>query len=167
MYEMRIYLLNNTKPYREGDEEYSGDWFDCPVDFEEIKEKLGVEQEEQLLIADYELPFHVNTDTSIWGVNENCRKVQEIEGTPVGNEIEIIQKKWFYSFEDFFENKEEIRHYDAYDGESLARILLTEEQLYGEIPAALQNHIDYASIGQELEANDEYLFTTSGVFRYR
>ncbi len=41
MYEMRIYLLNNTKPYREGDEEYSGDWLDCPVDFEEIKEKLG------------------------------------------------------------------------------------------------------------------------------
>ena len=24
MQEMRIYLLNNTKPYREGDEEYSG-----------------------------------------------------------------------------------------------------------------------------------------------
>lgn len=111
MYEMRIYLLNNTKPYREGDEEYSGDWFDCPVDFEEIKEKLGVEHEEQLMIADYELPFHVNTDTSIWEVNENCRKVQEIEGTPVGNEIEAIQKKWFYSFEDFFENKEEIWYY--------------------------------------------------------
>lgn len=108
---MRIYLLNNTKPYREGDEEYSGDWFDCPVDFEEIKEKLGVEHEEQLMIADYELPFHVNTDTSIWEVNENCRKVQEIEGTPVGNEIEAIQKKWFYSFEDFFENKEEIWYY--------------------------------------------------------
>ena len=27
MQEMRIYLLNNTKPYREGDEEYSGAWF--------------------------------------------------------------------------------------------------------------------------------------------
>ena len=24
MQEMRIYLLNNTKPYREGEEEYSG-----------------------------------------------------------------------------------------------------------------------------------------------
>lgn len=167
VYEMRIYLLNNTKPYREGEEEYSGDWFDCPVDFEEVKEKLGVEHEEQLLIADYELPFHVNTDTSIWEVNENCRKIQEIEDTPVGNEIEAIQKKWFYSFEDFFNNKDEIRYYDAYDGESLARILLTEEQLYGEIPAVLQNHIDYASVGQELEANDEYLFTASGVFRYR
>ena len=35
--EMRVYLLNNTKPYREGDEEYSGAWFNCPVDFEEIR----------------------------------------------------------------------------------------------------------------------------------
>ena len=32
MQEMRVYLLNNTKPYREGDEEYSGAWFNCPVD---------------------------------------------------------------------------------------------------------------------------------------
>ena len=41
---MRIYLLNNTKPYRDGDEEYAGEWFNCPVDFEEVKEKLGVER---------------------------------------------------------------------------------------------------------------------------
>ena len=38
--------LNNTKPYRDGDEEYAGEWFNCPVDFEEVKEKLGVENEE-------------------------------------------------------------------------------------------------------------------------
>ena len=29
MQEMRIYLLNNTKPYREGEEEYSGAWFNA------------------------------------------------------------------------------------------------------------------------------------------
>ena len=57
MQEMRIYLLNNTKPYREGEEEYSGAWFNCPVDFEEVREKIGVEHEEQIEIADYELPF--------------------------------------------------------------------------------------------------------------
>lgn len=43
MQEMRIYLLNNKKPYRESDEEYSGAWFNCPVDFEEIREKIGME----------------------------------------------------------------------------------------------------------------------------
>ena len=34
MQEMRIYLLNNTKPYHDEDDGYSGDWFNCPVDFE-------------------------------------------------------------------------------------------------------------------------------------
>ena len=63
MQEMRIYLLNNTKPYREGDEEYSGAWFNCPVDFEEVREKIGVEHEEQIEIADYELPFDLHSDT--------------------------------------------------------------------------------------------------------
>lgn len=95
MQEMRIYLLNNTKTYREGDEEYSGAWFDCPVDFEEVKEKLGVEHEEQIEIADYELPFDLHSDMPLWEINANCRMVLELEGTPIGNEMKAIQQKWF------------------------------------------------------------------------
>ena len=34
---MRLYILNITKPYSDG---YTGEWFDCPVDFEEVKEKI-------------------------------------------------------------------------------------------------------------------------------
>lgn len=94
---MRIYLLNNTKLYREGDEDYSGDWFNCPVDFEEVREKLGVEHEEQIEIADYELPFDLHSDMPLWEINANCRMVLELEGTPVGNEMKAIQQKWFSS----------------------------------------------------------------------
>ena len=86
MQEMRIYLLNNTKPYHDEDDGYSGDWFSCPVDFEEVKEKLGVEHEEQIEIADYELPFDVHSDMPLWEINANCRMVLEMEGTPIGNE---------------------------------------------------------------------------------
>lgn len=93
MQEMRVYLLNNTKPYREGDEEYSGAWFNCPVDFEEIREKIGVEHEEQIEIADYELPFDLHSDTQLWEINANCRMVLELEGTPIGNEMKAIQQK--------------------------------------------------------------------------
>ena len=114
MQEMRIYLLNNTKPYREGDEEYSGAWFNCPVDFEEVREKIGVEHEEQIEIADYELPY-----------------------------------------------------YDVGDGAALAEYLIREEYVFGEIPHELLKHIDYHSYGSELEMDDRYLFTTSGVFRYQ
>lgn len=75
---MRIYLLNNTKPYRDGDEEYAGEWFNCPVDFEEVKEKLGVENEEQIEIADYELPFDIHSDMPLWEINANCRIISVI-----------------------------------------------------------------------------------------
>ena len=143
MYEMRIYLLNNTKPYSEDEDGYSGEWFNCPVDFEEVKEKLGVEHEEQIVIADYELPFLVQSDTSIWEVNRNCRMVLEMEGTPVGNDMKAIQGKWFTNFEDFIDHKDEIHHYDVQDAPSLAQFLITEESVFGEIPADLLKHIDY------------------------
>ena len=42
MYEMRLYILNPTKPYRDNENDYEGAWFVCPVEFEEIKEKLGI-----------------------------------------------------------------------------------------------------------------------------
>lgn len=118
-------------------------------------------------IADYELPFPVQSDTSIWEVNRNCRMVLEIEGTPVGNEMKAIQEKWFINFEDFIDHKDEIIHYDVQDAQSLAQFLITEESVFGEIPADLLKHIDYASYGRELEASDKYLFTQSGVFRYQ
>ena len=45
--------------------------------------------------------------------------------------------------------------------------LICEENVFGEIPHELQKHIDYHSYGNELEMDDRYLFTTSGVFRYQ
>ena len=35
--------------YHEDFEEYPGAWFSCPVDFEEVKERLGVQSEDCLL----------------------------------------------------------------------------------------------------------------------
>ena len=51
--EMKIYILNTTRFYHEDFEEYPGAWFSCPVDFEEIRERLGVQSEEEIEIEDY------------------------------------------------------------------------------------------------------------------
>ena len=91
----------------------------------------------------------------------------ELEGTPVGNEMKAIQQKWFSSFDEFIDHKDEIRYYDVGDGAALAEYLICEENVFGEIPHELQKHIDYHSYGNELEMDDRYLFTTSGVFRYQ
>ena len=167
MQEMRIYLLNNTKPYREGDEEYSGAWFNCPVDFEEVREKIGVEHEEQIEIADYELPFDLHSDMPLLGNQRQLPHGAGIGGYAYGNEMKAIQQKWFSSFEEFIDHKDEIRYYDVGDGAALAEYLIREEYVFGEIPHELLKHIDYHSYGSELEMDDRYLFTTSGVFRYQ
>ena len=137
------------------------------MDFEEVREKIGVEHEEQIEIADYELPFDLHSDMPLWEINANCRMVLKLEGTPIGNEMKAIQQKWFSSFEEFIDHKDEIRYYDVGDGAALAEYLIREEYVFGEIPHELLKHIDYHSYGSELEMDDRYLFTTSGVFRYQ
>ena len=130
MYEMRIYLLNNTQPYRDDEDEgYTGGWFNCPVDLEEVRERLGVENEEQLEIADYELPFEVHSEMPLWEINVKCRMVQEMEGTPIGNEMKSIIQRWFYGFDEFIDHKDEIRYYDMADGAALAEYLICERNV--------------------------------------
>ena len=162
---MRIYIANLGK-YNEG--ELVGAWFTPPVDFEEVKERIGLNDEyEEYAIHDYELPFDIHSDMPLWEINANCRMVLELEGTPIGNEMKAIQQKWFSSFEEFIDHKDEIRYYDVGDGAALAEYLIREEYVFGEIPHELLKHIDYHSYGSELEMDDRYLFTTSGVFRYQ
>ena len=66
---MRLYILNITKSYSEDEDGYAGEWFNCPVDFEEVKEKLGVKEVEEIEVADYELPFTLMPSMSLWERN--------------------------------------------------------------------------------------------------
>ncbi len=74
------------------------------------------------------------------------------------------KKRWFPSFTEFIYHKDQIHCYPVQDGESLARYLVQEVQLFGEVHPDLLNHIDYASIGRELETSENYLFTDNGIF---
>lgn len=159
--------MNTTRFYHEDYEEYPGAWFNCPVDFEEVKERLGVQSEEEMEIEDYELPFPLEGNTKLWEINALCRIVQDMQGTPLYYEMDSIREKWFGSFEEFIDHKDRIRNYPVQDSETLARVLLLEESVCGEISSDLQNHIDYASFGRELETSEEYLFTDNGVFCYK
>ena len=59
---MRIYIANLGK-YNEG--ELVGAWFTPPVDFEEVKERIGLNDEyEEYAIHDYELPFEIDCSSS-------------------------------------------------------------------------------------------------------
>ena len=57
MDDMQVYIANLGK-YNEG--ELVGAWFTFPIDFEEVKEKIGLNDEyEEYAIHDYEYPLRL------------------------------------------------------------------------------------------------------------
>ena len=89
--------------------------------------------------------FHWRGNTRLWEINALCRMIQEMQGTPLYYEMDVVQKRWFPSFMEFIDHKDQIRCYPVQDGESpLARYLVQEVQLFGEVHPDLLNHIDYA-----------------------
>lgn len=89
MSEMRIYIAN-LGAYNNG--ELKGDWFDLPVDMEEVNETIFELHEldgnghpmGDFAIHDYELPFEISEYESIDTLN---RMVEELEGVSGLEEI--------------------------------------------------------------------------------
>ncbi|MCO7128368.1 antirestriction protein ArdA [Sporolactobacillus shoreicorticis] len=163
--EMKVYITNLGK-YNEG--ELVGAWFTPPVDFEEVKERIGLNHEyEEYAIHDYELPFDIDEYTPIEEINRLCALAEELAGTPIEEEIREIQHHFFGSFEEMVEHKDDIICYsDCDDMTDVARYLLEETGSLGEVPAHLQNYIDYEAYGRDLELEGNFLVTTHGVFEY-
>ncbi|GAY76756.1 MULTISPECIES: antirestriction protein ArdA [Bacillales] len=163
--EMKVYIANLGK-YNEG--ELVGAWFTPPVDFEEVKERIGLNHEyEEYAIHDYELPFDIDEYTPIEEINRLCSLAKELEGTPIEEEMREIQNAFFGSFEEMVEHKDDIICYpDCDDMENVARYLLEESGTLGEVPSHLQNYIDYEAYGRDLELEGNFLVTSHGVFEY-
>lgn len=76
MEDMRVYIANLGK-YNEG--ELVGAWFEPPIDFDEVKERIGLnDRYEEYAIHDYELPFQIEEYTPIEEVNRLCAIVEEL-----------------------------------------------------------------------------------------
>jgi len=165
MEEMRVYIRNLGK-YNEG--ELVGDWFTPPVEYEELKERIGLNDEyEEYAIHDYELPFEIEEYTPLEELNCLCELAEELEGTGFENDIAEIQCAFFSSFEEMVEHKDDIIcHSDCDDMEDVARYYIEESGALGEIPDRLVNYIDYAAFGRDLEIEGSFLTTSHGVYEY-
>lgn len=163
--DMQIYISNSGK-YNEG--ELVGAWFHPPIDVEEVKEKIGLnEQYEEYAIYDYELPFEIDEYTPITEINRLCALIEEIEDTPLFKELREIQDMWFSSLKDLIEHKDDIICYSDCDSmEDVAAYYVEETGQLGEVPANLQNYIDYQALGRDMELEGNFLVTSNGVFEY-
>ncbi|EOH56154.1 antirestriction protein ArdA [Enterococcus faecium EnGen0263] len=165
MEQMQIYIANLGK-YNEG--EQVGAWFTPPVDFDEVKERIGLNDEyEEYAIHDYELPFEIDEYTPIEETNRLCSLVEDLEDTPIGEVASKIQHAFFNSFEEMVEHVDDIICYpDCDDMSDVARYLIEETGSLGEVPTHLQNYIDYESYGRDLELEGNFLVTNRGIFEY-
>lgn len=163
--EMQVYIANLGK-YNEG--ELVGAWFTPPIDIEDMKEKIGLNGEyEEYAVHDYELPFEIDEYTPISEINRLCAMVQELEGSPIYHELSEIQSYWFDSLEELLEYQDDIMHYpDCENMADVARYFVEETGALGEVPAHLQNYIDYEAFGRDLEISGNFLVTSHGVFEY-
>ena len=163
--EMQVYIANLGK-YNEG--ELVGAWFRPPIDMEDVAEKIGLNGEyEEYAVHDYELPFEIGEYTPISEINRLCAMVEELEGFPIYNELSEIQNMWFNSLGELLEHQEDIICYSDCDSMAdVARYLVEETGSLGEVPAHLQNYIDYDAYGRDLEIQGNFLVTSHGVFEY-
>ena len=161
MEEMRIYIANLGK-YNEG--ELVGAWFAPPVDFEEVKERIGLNDEyEEYAIHDYELPFEIDEYTPIEEVNRLCEMVEDLP-EHIQEELSELQS-YFGSIEELCEHEDDIIcHSGCDDMADVARCYLEESGQLGELPAHLQNYIDYAAYGRDMELEGTFVVTNHGVY---
>lgn len=163
---MQVYVANLGK-YNEG--ELVGAWFTPPIDFDDLAEKIGLNNEyEEYAIHDYELPFDVDEYMPIAEINRLCEGISELEGTAIYDELKEIKSMWFNSFDELIDNKDDIISYSDCDSmEDVARFLIEESGQLSEVPANLQNYIDYQSLGRDMEIEGNFLVTSHGVFEYQ
>lgn len=163
--DMRVYLVNAVK-YNEG--ETIGAWFAPPIDIEELKERLLLDNENtDYVIHDYDLPFCIDEHIKIEELNRLCALAEKLEGKPVEHEIKAVQDYFFSSFEDLVEHVDDIKYYPYDNMTEVARYLILEKGELGEIPIFLRDYINYEEYGHDLElCSSDFLVTSYGVFEY-
>lgn len=160
MDEWNFYIANLEK-YAGGEK---GMWFSAPINIEEVKETLGLEDEQGgYIIHDYELPFYISSEEPLERINEIYYELTGVNERILLDLREVLEM--FGSIDELVENVRNIYLYDdVYSLEDLAERLV-EDGVYGEVPEKLRYHIDYASIAAEFESNWKYVIGSQGIWK--
>ncbi len=160
---MQVFIVNLDR-YKE--DQIRGSWFEPPIDLEEMKERIGLDEEyKEYAIFDYDLPFEIEESTSVSEINRICGAIGEIEGSPLYDALSEVQRHWFGSIEELLENIDDIMYYpDSESMTDVARVFI-EENI--DIPSHLQKYMDYEAYGRDLDSTGNFMMTSRGIFEYK
>lgn len=166
MNDMQVFVVNLGK-YNEGRE--TGEWFHVPVDFDEMKKRLGLnENHEEYAIHDYELPFEIGEYTRIEEVNRLAGLVEAVVGVGIAeNDIQALCKALDNGIEELAEKAEDIVLYSgAGDMGEVAYQVVEEGGGVGELPLEeIKLYFDYDAKGRDMEINGCYVSTGNGIYQ--
>jgi antirestriction protein len=164
MLEMNVYIANLGK-YVEG--ELVGAWFTPPIDYEDVKTKIGLNEEyEEIAIHDYESPIPIPEYISIDELNHIAELLEELSDGPFGNIIGDMIGYWFRDLDELIDQKENLIFYQGCHTMEDIAYTFVEEGYFGEIPEHMQMYLDYSAIARDLEINGNFLITNYGVVEY-
>ena len=136
--DMAVYIANLGK-YNEG--YLVGAWFTFPIDEEDVKEKIGLnEQYEEYAIHDTDnFPIAIGEYVSIEELNEMYEMIEELPDYIVECLDEFISH--YGTLEEVVEHKDDIYYYpDCETVTDVAYYYIDELQALGDIPPSLQNY---------------------------
>ncbi|RKQ28108.1 hypothetical protein EYA86_10890 [Mediterraneibacter sp. gm002] len=140
------------------------DWFTFPIDEEDVKEKIGLnEQYEEYAIHDTDnFPIAIGEYVSIEELNEMYEMIEELPDYIVECLDEFISH--YGTLEEVVEHKDDIYYYpDCETMTDVAYYYIDELQALGDIPPSLQNYIDYEAYGRDLDMGGCFIETSRGM----
>lgn len=163
MEDWKLYITNLGK-YTEG--RLVGEWFTVPVNMEEVKEKIGLNDEyEEYAIHDYELPFEVGEYESIERINSLYHQLEDA-GEDVLLDLRALMRA-FDSAEELIDNLDNLIFCKGIESlEDMAKKFV-EEGYYGEVPEKLRCYIDYEAIARDLAINGTFVITENGIWNVK
>ncbi len=151
MEDMRVYIANLGK-YNEG--ELVGAWFEPPIDFDEVKERIGLnDRYEEYAIHDYELPFQIEEYTPIEEVNRLCALVEHFPDYVKNNLEEIMC--YYSSLDELANEVDEIIVWGGCDSMSEVADQMLQEGLISD--ETLRRYFDSTAYGRDLDLEGRWV----------
>ncbi|WP_301389706.1 antirestriction protein ArdA [Enterococcus entomosocium] len=131
---------------------HKGRWFELPVQWEEVKDKIGLEDGHEYLITDYMAPLTISHYENFNEMNEIAEELDENGNNPAVKYLgELVEYGFFTSILEAFEQIDEIQVYcDCYSYKDYAEQLVDDLGYLSGVPDIIKWNIDYEGIGEDL-----------------
>lgn len=141
---------------------HKGRWFELPIEWEEVKEKIGLEDDQEHLVTDYMAPFTLPCYENFKEMNEIAEALDNNSQHPAIDYIsELVEGGFFSSILEAFEKIDEIQvYFDCTTYEAYARQYIEELDYLRGVIDLIRWNIDYSGIGEDLR-NDGDLYQAS------